>query len=55
VGRTAGHRTFTSPAHAAGSDGTTVTYHEVTHFTFNADGTLAVSFDRPQPDLRLII
>jgi hypothetical protein len=39
--------TFTSSEHATGSDGITVTFHEVTHFTLNPDGTLTVSFDRP--------
>ncbi len=38
---------FTSSGHATGSDGSTLTYHEVAHFTLNADGTLTVSFDRP--------
>ena len=36
---------FASSEHATGSDGSTVTYHEVAHFTLNADGTLTVSFD----------
>ena len=39
--------TFTASEHATESDGITVTYHEVAHFTLNADGTLTVSFDRP--------
>lgn len=39
--------TFTSSEHATGSDGSTVTFHEVAHFTLNPDGTLTVSFDRP--------
>jgi hypothetical protein len=38
--------TFTSSGHRTGLDGSTVTYHEVAHFTLNADGTLTVSFDR---------
>ena len=38
---------FTSSGHATGSDGSNLTYHEVAHFTLNADGTLTVSFDRP--------
>jgi hypothetical protein len=38
---------FTSSEHATGSDGSTVTYHEVAHFTLSPDGTLTVSFDRP--------
>ncbi len=38
---------FTSSEHATGSDGSTVTFHEVAHFTLNPDGTLTVSFDRP--------
>jgi hypothetical protein len=39
--------TFTASEHATESDGITVTYHEVAHFTLNADGTLTASFDRP--------
>ena len=39
--------TFTSSEHATESDGTTVTFREVAHFTLNPDGTLTVSFDRP--------
>jgi hypothetical protein len=39
--------TSTVSAHATGSDGSTITFHEVDHFTFNADGTLTVSFERP--------
>jgi len=39
--------TFTSSGHSTGSDGSTVTYHEVAHYTLNTDGTLTVSFDRP--------
>jgi hypothetical protein len=39
--------TFTASEHATESDGSTVTYHEVAHFTLNADGTLTASFDRP--------
>jgi hypothetical protein len=38
---------FTTSEHATGSDGSTVTFHEVAHVTLNADGTLTVSFDRP--------
>jgi hypothetical protein len=38
---------FTSSEHATSSDGSTVTAHEVAHFTLNPDGTLTVSFDRP--------
>ena len=39
--------TFTASEHATQSDGSTVTYHEVAHFTLSANGTLTVSFDRP--------
>jgi hypothetical protein len=38
---------FTSSEHATQSDGTTVTFKEVAHFTLNPGGTLTVSFDRP--------
>jgi hypothetical protein len=37
---------FTSSGHATGSNGSTLTYHEVAHFTLNADGTLTVSFEK---------
>jgi hypothetical protein len=39
--------TFTTSEHATDSDGSTVNFHEVAHFTLNPDGMLTVSFDRP--------
>jgi hypothetical protein len=39
----------TTSEHATGSDGSTVTFHEVIHFTLNVDGTLTVSFDKVSP------
>jgi hypothetical protein len=38
---------LTSSEHATESDGSTVTFHEVAHFTLNPGGILTVSFDRP--------
>jgi hypothetical protein len=39
--------TFTGSIHVTGSDGSTISYHEVMHETWNANGVLTVSFDRP--------
>ena len=39
--------TFTFSAHATGSDGSTVSIHEVAHFTMVPGGTISVSFDKP--------
>jgi hypothetical protein len=39
--------TSTGSIHVTGSDGSTISYHEVMHETLNANGVLAVSFDRP--------
>src|SRR5947209_6552071 len=41
-----GNETFTFSVHATGSDGSSVTYHEVAHFSVSATG-VTVSFDRP--------
>jgi hypothetical protein len=38
--------TFTFSAKLAGSDGSTLTGHEVTQFVLRPDGTVAVSFDK---------
>jgi len=38
--------TFTSSAHATGSDGTTISSHEVAHVTMLPAGTISVSFDK---------
>jgi hypothetical protein len=39
--------TFTGSIHVSGSDGSTISYHEVMHETLNANGVLTVSFDKP--------
>jgi hypothetical protein len=39
--------TFTGSIHVTGSDGTSISYHEVMHETWNANGILTVSFDKP--------
>jgi hypothetical protein len=39
--------TFTGSIHVTGSDGSTISYHEVMHETLNANGVLTVSFDKP--------
>jgi hypothetical protein len=39
--------TFTASVHATGSDGSTLTFHEVMHETLTPGGTVTVSFDRP--------
>ena len=40
-------QTFTFSAHATGSDGSTITSHEVVHVTLLPGGKVAVSFDKP--------
>lgn len=37
---------FIFEAHATNSNGGTLTFHEVAHFTLNPDGTITVSFDK---------
>lgn len=37
---------FIFEAHSTDSNGGTLTFHEVAHFTLNPDGTLTVSFDK---------
>jgi hypothetical protein len=39
--------TFTGSIHVTGSDGSSISYHEVMHETLNANGVLTVSFDKP--------
>ena len=39
--------TFTLSIHVTSADGSSISYHEVTHETWNANGTLTVSFDKP--------
>jgi hypothetical protein len=39
--------TFTSTIRGTGSDGSTILYHEVGHYTMFADGHIVVSFDKP--------
>ena len=38
---------FTLTIHLTGSDGSTITGHETTVFTMNANGTVTVNFDNP--------
>jgi len=42
--------TFTFSSDFVGSDGSTITGHEVTQFVMRADGTVQVSFDKPNLD-----
>ena len=39
--------TFTASIHVTGSDGTSISYHDVMHETWNANGVLTVQFDKP--------
>jgi len=39
--------TFTGSIHVIGSDGSSISYHEVMHETWNANGNLTVQFDKP--------
>jgi hypothetical protein len=39
--------TFTFSAHATGSDGSTISAHEVAHITLLPGGTISVLFDKP--------
>ena len=39
--------TFTGSIHVVGSDGSSISYHEVMHETWNANGDLTVQFDKP--------
>jgi hypothetical protein len=39
--------TFTGSIHVTGSDGSSISYHEVAHETWDANGNLTVQFDRP--------
>ena len=41
------NQTFTFSAHATGSDGSTISAHEVGHITLVPGGTISVSFDKP--------
>ena len=47
INRQNSNDTFTGTIHATGSDGSTITYHEVGHITMLPDGNVAVSFDKP--------
>ncbi len=40
------NQTFTFSVHATGSDGTTISAHDVAHFTLLPGGTISVSFDK---------
>jgi hypothetical protein len=39
--------TFTGSVHVTGSDGSSISYHEVGHMTMLPDGSISVSFDKP--------
>jgi hypothetical protein len=39
--------TFTYILHVTGSDGSSILYHEVTHFTMLPNGDVSISFDKP--------
>jgi hypothetical protein len=39
--------TFTASIHVTGSDGSSITYHEVAHESWDANGNLTVQFDKP--------
>lgn len=39
--------TFTLTIHAQGSDGSVIIGHEVTHETYNGNGDLITTFDKP--------
>jgi hypothetical protein len=41
------NNTFTMSVNLTGSDGSSITLHEVQHFALNANGVVTVSFDRP--------
>jgi hypothetical protein len=47
VNRQNSNSTFTSSFHAAGTDGSTISYNELGHITMLPDGNVAVSFDKP--------
>jgi hypothetical protein len=47
VNRQNSNSTFTSTIRATGSDGSTIAYHEVGHFTLLPSGDISVSFDKP--------
>lgn len=39
--------TFTASIHVSGSDGSSISYHEVAHEAWDANGNLTVQFDKP--------
>jgi hypothetical protein len=41
------NNTFTGNGHLRGDQGGSITFHEVSHFTMNANGQVTVSFDNP--------
>ena len=47
VNRQNANDTFTSSIHVSGSDGSSISYHEVGHEAWNANGDLTVQFDKP--------
>jgi hypothetical protein len=47
VNRQNANDTFTGSIHVVAADGSSISYHEVMHETWNANGTLTVQFDKP--------
>jgi hypothetical protein len=48
VNRQNENSTFTGTIRARGSNGSTLTFHEVSHFALRPDGKIAVSFEKPR-------
>jgi hypothetical protein len=48
VNRQNENSTFTGTIRARGSNGSTLTFHEVSHFALRPDGKVAVSFEKPR-------
>jgi len=40
--------TFTASIHIRGSDGSSLDAHDVSHVTYNGNGEITVSFDKPR-------
>lgn len=47
VNNQSANETFTGSIHVTGSDGSSISYHEVSHMTLLPDGSISVSFDKP--------
>jgi hypothetical protein len=43
-----GNTTFTASIHIRGSDGSSLDAHDVSHVTYNGNGEITVSFDKPR-------